>query len=80
MSKAEITNVFGYHERTWVWCLHCQRAYQVGEYREKDDLQYCPYLDCDGDSVVDAWPWKRIKEIHPNYPDIPEKDKVYPLY
>lgn len=80
MSKAEITEVFGFPEGTWVLCLHCERAYRVGEYRKIGDLQYCPYPECDGDAVLDPWTWKRIREIHPEYPEIPEKDKVYPLY
>lgn len=49
----------------WVWCLHCHRAYKIGEYRlEKkyDDLQMCPYDGCDGDTVMDAWEWRGESE------------------
>lgn len=45
----------------WVWCLHCQRCYKIGEYRiEKkfDDLQMCPYDGCDGDTVFDSIEWR----------------------
>lgn len=76
----------------WVWCLHCERCYQVGEFRPEkpdkvlremgmdEDLQLCPYEDCDGDTVIDSWTWERIREIHPEYPEVPERGKVYPMY
>jgi hypothetical protein len=50
---------------------------------EVDDgipMQFCPYEGCDGDTFGDAWSWNTIKEKHPEYPDSPERDKVYPLY
>lgn len=56
----------------WVWCLHCQRCYKIGEYRiEKkfDDLQMCPYKGCDGDTVLDAIPWQGQGE--------PVREKIY---
>jgi hypothetical protein len=40
----------------------------------------CPYDGCSGDTVMDPWPWKRILEIHPGYPEEPERGKVYALY
>ena len=77
----------------WVWCLHCERAYRVGWYRkqrvskfalklfpEEEFLQMCPYPGCDGDTVVDAWPWKGIREGHPDYPEIPVLGKEYSMY
>ena len=35
----------GLEEGEWVWCLHCERAYQVGEFRQVGDIQLCPYED-----------------------------------
>jgi len=66
---------------SWVWCLHCERCYQVGEFKmDESSLELCPYDICDGDTLIDSWSWEKIKELHPEYPDVPEKDKVYPLY
>ena len=56
---------------SWVWCLHCERCYQVGEFKMDES---------DGDTILDSWTWEEIKELHPEYPDVPEKNKVYPLY
>ena len=92
MATNDQTEVFGRPEGTWVWCLHCERCYQVGEYRAvkpdrqmrnagfTEDLQMCPYPDCDGDTVFDAFPWEGIRGLHPDYPEIPERGKVYPQY
>ena len=76
----------------WVWCLHCERVYQYGEYRtvpggsirlgdgwESAELQYCPYDGCDG-SPLDLWEWDKVREGHPDYPILPERGKEYPLY
>jgi len=70
------------------WCLHCERAYKFGEFKviegqELDDgspMQFCPYEDCDGSTMLDAWAWSDIKEHHPEYPDRPQRNKFYPLY
>lgn len=53
----------------WVWCLHCQRCYKIGEYRLIGDLQMCPYEGCGGDTVLDAIPWQGEGE--------PVRDRVY---
>lgn len=79
----------------WMWCLHCERAFRLGEYREVegdrvrsgqfgDDcgaevLQLCPYDDCGG-SPIDWWTWAQIRSYHSDYPDVPERGKEYPLY
>lgn len=68
----------------YLWCLHCERAYKYGEYREVEQygeiLQMCPYEGCDGDTVLDAWDWAKIRDANPTYPGTPEKGKVYPQY
>ena len=64
----------------YLWCLHCERAYKWGEFREIDGLQMCPYADCDGDTVMDGWHWHEVCEANPDYPDVPELEKRYPLY
>lgn len=64
----------------YLWCLHCERAYKNGEYRQEGDLQMCPYDDCSGDTVIDAWDWETFAIQHHGYPEVPEIGKVYPLY
>jgi len=64
----------------YLWCLHCERAYKWGEYREIDGLQMCPYKGCDGDTVMDGWHWEDVCESNPDYPDVPALGKRYPLY
>jgi hypothetical protein len=80
MKNAHITEIKGIRRGAWVWCLHCERVYRAGEYREDRGLQYCHYPDCDGDTVMDSWEWESIRQAHPEYPEIPERNKVYPLY
>ena len=70
----------GIKEGDWLWCLHCERVYQAGEYREIDGLQMCPYDGCDGSTVLDGWTWERMREIYPEYPEIPTRDTHYQLY
>jgi len=67
-------------ESGYLWCLHCERAYEYGKYRQVKDLQMCPYEDCNGDAVTDAWTWDKILESHSEYPSTPESNKKYPLY
>ena len=63
-----------------VWCLHCERAYDVGEFRRIDGLRLCPYQDCDGDAVLDQWDWARIRHENSQYPASPMRGVFYPLY
>ena len=62
------------------WCLHCERTYRQGECREINGLQYCPYEGCNGDTVMDAWPWEEIRDCDPSYPVIPVEGVRYPMY
>ena len=68
----------------WVWCLHCERAYLLGEHRivaiNNSSLRMCPYEDCDGDTVLDQWAWGSVREENPSYPEVPERKTIYPLY
>ncbi len=72
--------IFAGPRRSWYWCLHCERAYPQGSYRQLGRLQLCPYSDCDGDTVTDAWSWARIVKENPDYPEIPALETRYPLY
>lgn len=63
----------------YLWCLHCERIYLRGEYRDEDGFQMCPYDDCDGSTVLDGWDWEEIRDDHPEYPKIPERGIVYEM-
>ena len=77
----------------YLWCLHCERTYKYGKFRlvkvkpfivnhvrYEPDYQMCPYEDCDGDTVLDAWNWDDIRKEHPEYPKIPKHGVKYPMY
>lgn len=65
----------------YLYCIHCERAYERGYFRQIGDLQMCPYAGCDGDAVIDAWAWDDIADSdNPTYPAVPELGKVYPMY
>ncbi len=79
--------IFGKKSKSvYLYCIHCERTYLNGKFRKTKDehsgeiLQMCPYEDCDGDTVLDAWDWTQILESHPKYPKVPEEGKVYPMY
>jgi hypothetical protein len=80
MTQSHYSVTFNRPDGIWLWCLHCERCYKAGEFRELDGFQYCPYPDCDGTTVLDGWTWDSIRAIHTDYPMEPEREKVYPLY
>ena len=63
----------------FLWCFHCGRAYRWGEYREIGGLQMCPYMGCNGDTVMDGWRWDEVREGKPRYPKKPKLGHVYEL-
>lgn len=69
----------------YYWCLHCERAYHKKDLRTVIDqdgflMEMCHYPNCNGDAVIDAWDWEKIRDAHPDYPEVPEVGKQYPLY
>ena len=38
-----------------------------------------PLAYCDGDTVIDAWPWQKILDGHAKYPAVPKHGERYPL-
>ncbi len=75
--SAEILTVFdGFRLGEWVYCLHCARVYQVGEFRQVGALQMCPYAECDGDAVIDVFHWSDIAEQY-GFGAVPERGKEY---
>lgn len=79
-SRMHRDTAFGGEPPEFLWCMHCERAYRYGEFRPVGSLQMCPYTDCDGDTVVDAWSWKRIRQGNPSYPERPREGEVYTMY
>ena len=75
--------MFGRDYDVWFWCLHCERVYRADEFRIEvvagTELQMCPYADCDGNTVIDAWEWSRLSVMN-GYPLVPVKGVVYPMY
>lgn len=65
-------------ENNYLWCLHCERTYKIGEHRTIDDLDMCPYEGCDGDVVWDGMSWTDMCEHYPEYPVVPLKGMKYP--
>jgi hypothetical protein len=79
--KSDRDRAFGKTKRgTHLWCLHCERTYEHGKWRDEDGLQMCPYVGCSGDAVIDAWEWDKVRENHSDYPAIPVFGTRYPLY
>ena len=63
----------------FLWCLHCERAYERGKFRLRNGCQMCPYPGCDGDTVFDARDWAVVRDDNPDYPEIPDEGVHYPL-
>ena len=63
----------------FLWCIHCERAYQYGEFRQSGNRQLCPYLSCAGAEVF-AWDWQKVRATNPDYPAEPSPGVVYPLF
>lgn len=76
----EYFKAFVVPRKAWNWCLHCERAYPQGSYRQVRDLQMCPYKGCDGDAVMDLWTWGKVRSVNPGYPQTPELGVQYALY
>lgn len=71
--------IFGEEPVGFLWCLHCGRTYNWGEYRVLDGLQMCPYESCNGDTVTDGWRWEEVRKGNPDYPKTPKRGHVYEL-
>ena len=69
----------GWKDGDWVWCMHCERVYKVGEFRMVGNRQMCPYRGCTGDAVDDAWHWEKFAQAN-HHPEIPERDRFYPIF
>jgi hypothetical protein len=66
-------------EPGFLWCIHCERAYQHGDPREGEALPACPYQGCEG-SLAEPWAWAKVRRLNPAYPPQPTHGIVYPLF
>ena len=71
-------------------CMFCDRAFDWNDVvvvhekpfvvnhvkYEPNDWPQCPNEDCRG-HALDAYGWKQVRNYHPEYPDVPEKDTLY---
>jgi len=71
-------------------CMYCGRAFNWSDIvmvheehivvnhvkLEPPDWPKCPHEDCNG-NAVNAYSWRQVKNYHPEYPEVPEKDVVY---
>jgi len=71
--------IFGLPVSKYLWCLHCQRTYENGKWRTIERLQRCPYIDRDGDAVLDALDWAEVRKSHPDYPVEPRWGELFEL-
>jgi hypothetical protein len=74
--------IFGVSPDSFLWCMHCERAYPKAQVRidHRWGLEMCHYKDCDGDAVLDAWDWSRYRDGRQSLPEEPETGVTYPLY
>lgn len=63
----------------FLWCIHCERAYQYGDFKRDGTRRLCPYVSCAGATVF-AWDWTKIRMANPSYPAEPSQGVVYPLF
>lgn len=73
-------NMFLETNAEYTWCFHCERAHATAKWEAND--WDCPDPECDG-GAFDAHPWALDhwpRNAHPEYPEIPEMGKDYPLY
>jgi len=47
------------------------------KFMQDEFYEMCPYADCDGDAVLDAINWEKIREQHNEYPEVPEDGVFY---
>lgn len=52
---------------------------QLGVEQNGQIYAECLYDHCDG-GLLDFWWWDEYRNYHPDSPEVPEEDKVYPLY
>ena len=59
-----------------LWCGYCERVYPSQDWKERG--WKCPTPECDCMVMERGKAWKRVKLVHPVYPDDPETGVRYP--
>jgi hypothetical protein len=62
----------------WMWCLHCERAFQLGDARIEAEGTYCSYAGCEG-APLDFWSWEAYRAVTDAAPEFPQAALRYPL-
>ena len=63
---------------TWVWCLRCERSFELASAREAGGAVKCCYADCDG-RAPDFWSWQAFRSFAALAPLRPRLGERYPL-
>ncbi len=63
----------------WIWCVRCQQAFPDERERGCEGLHCCAYSDCPGRALWDLIAWHDVQELCPDYPAVPEMDRMYTL-
>ena len=63
---------------TWLWCLHCERAFQLGAARVAAERVSCGNGSCEG-SPLDFWSWDAYRAFVGAAPMQPEPGRCYSL-
>lgn len=68
------------HKKYFVWCLHCERVFKSK--KPSREVMECHYPGCDGGLFdMSSWTIDHFpRNGNPQYPEIPEVGKIYPLY
>ena len=61
------------------WCFHCHIGFHFDDGVTIDgELTACPTIGCNS-GWGDFWEWTYVANVG-GYPEIPDDDKIYPLY
>lgn len=61
----------------WLWCLECERAFQLGEVLAQGAHVGCAYEDC-GATPEAFWQWESYRAFVGHAAD-PSRDAIFPL-
>jgi hypothetical protein len=63
---------------TELWCLHCERSFELRALRTDAGRARCAYYDCSGEAP-DFWSWRAFRAFADGAPSRPEPGLRYPL-
>ena len=56
------------------WCLKCETVHRTAAWQQKQ--WECPRC---GAGSPNLWPWERVRQVNPQYPEQPEEGTQYTL-